>query len=246
MVIYGINPVIEALRSGAAREIHVARRSDTRMREVVQLAVSGGVRVLQTTPEALLALAGTAQHQGVAARVEASTRSWTLDEVLALDGVPLLLVLDGLEDPQNVGAIIRTADAAGVTGIIRQERRSAALGPAAAKASAGALSHARIVDVVNIARAIADLKARGIWTVGLAGEAGDAYDGLDYRPPTAFVLGSEGEGLRRLIRQECDFLVRIPMRGHVSSLNVSVAAGVVLYEALRQRAAGGAPTRPSG
>jgi 23S rRNA (guanosine2251-2'-O)-methyltransferase len=237
MVIHGVNPVLEALRAGTVHEVHLTRRTDARIGEIERLAASAGVRVVRTTPEALASLTGVAQHQGVAARVETSRRRWTLRDLVEGVASPLVVVLDGVEDPQNVGAIVRTSDAAGVTGIVRQERRSAALNAAAAKASAGALAHARIVDVVNIVRAMEELKERGVWLVGLAGDGAQAYDAVDYRPPTAIVLGAEGEGLRRLVREHCDFLVRIPMRGRVSSLNVSVAAGVVLYEAVRQRSA---------
>ncbi len=237
MVIHGINPVIEALRAGTVGEVHLVRRSEGRLADVERLAEACGARIVRTSPEALAALTGVSQHQGVAARLDPPRRRWTLNDLTEGVTAPLIVVLDGVEDPQNVGAIVRTADAAGVTGIVRQERRSAALNAAAARASAGALAHARVVDVVNIARALEDLKGRGVWTVGLAGDATHAYDAVDYRPPTAVVLGSEGEGLRRLVRERCDFLVRIPMHGRVSSLNVSVAAGVVLYEALRQRAA---------
>lgn len=239
MVIHGIHPVLEALRSGTAREVHLVRRAEGRLAEVEHLAVAQGVRVVRTSPEALAALTGVSQHQGAAARIDVHRRRWTLRDLTDGGAAPLIIVLDGIEDPQNVGAIVRTADAAGVTGIVRQDRRSAALGAAAVKASAGALAHARVVDVVNIARAMEELKSRGVWMVGLAGDGGHAYDAVDYRPPTAVVLGSEGEGLRRLVREHCDFLVRIPMLGQVSSLNVSVAAGVVVYEAVRQRAARG-------
>src|SRR5262249_26966777 len=138
---------------------------------------------------------------------------------------------------QNVGAIIRSADAAGASGVIRQARHAAPLEGAAVKASAGAVSHVRIATVVNISRAIEDLKALNVWTVGLAGEAAETYDEPDYTQPTAFVLGAEGDGLRRLVRETCDRLVRIPMAGEVSSLNVSVAAGIALFEAARQRRA---------
>ncbi len=239
-VIYGLNPVLEALRTGSVRELHVAQRLDARVQQVLQAASAAQVRVVRSSPDVLSAMAGTTQHQGVVAEVVGKHRTWSLDEVLGLGATPLLLVLDGIEDPQNVGAILRTADGAGVSAVIRQERRSAALGAAAAKASAGALSHVRIVDVVNIARTIADLKTRGVWTVGLAGEGAQPYDQLDYRPATAFVLGSEGDGLRRLVREQCDFIASIPMCGNVASLNVSVAAGVVLYEAVRQRRREGA------
>jgi 23S rRNA (guanosine2251-2'-O)-methyltransferase len=144
-------------------------------------------------------------------------------------------VLDGVEDPHNLGAILRTADAAGVDGVVVQSRRSAARDGAAAKASAGALAHVKIAEVVNIARAVEELKNGGVWTVGLAGEAAASYETIDYTLPTAVVLGAEGAGLRRLVRERCDRLASIPMRGHVSSLNVSVAAGIVLFEAVRQR-----------
>jgi 23S rRNA (guanosine2251-2'-O)-methyltransferase len=149
---------------------------------------------------------------------------------------PLIVVLDGVEDPHNVGAILRTCDAAGVTGVIRQTRHSAALDGVVGKASAGALAHARIATVVNIARAIEELKEAHVWTIGLAGDAGESYTDVDWTVPSAVVLGAEGTGLRRLVRERCDRLVRLPMLGSVSSLNVSVAAGVVLYEAVRQRA----------
>jgi 23S rRNA (guanosine2251-2'-O)-methyltransferase len=145
------------------------------------------------------------------------------------------VVLDGVEDPHNVGAILRTVDASGAHGVIRQARRAAALDGVAAKASAGAVSHVRIATVVNIARALEELKAAGVWTVGLAGDAPEPYDAVDFTLPTALVVGGEGEGLRRLTRDRCDRLVKIPMRGTVASLNVSVATGVTLFEAARQR-----------
>src|SRR6185436_13949646 len=148
---------------------------------------------------------------------------------------PLLVVLDSIEDPHNLGAILRTADAAGVDGVILQRRRSASLGGAAAKASAGAVAHVRIAEVVNVARALEELKDAGVWTVGLASEAGTPYDSIDFTQPSAIVLGAEGTGLRRLVRERCDYLASIPMRGQVASLNVSVAAGVTLFEAVRQR-----------
>ena len=149
----------------------------------------------------------------------------------------LIVVLDGIEDPHNFGAIVRTADAAGAHGLIRQTRRAAPLGTAAGKASAGAIAHMKIADVVNIARALEELKQAGIWTVGLAGDAPADYDKVDFSLPIALVLGAEGAGLRRLVRERCDFLVKIPMLGHIGSLNVSVAAGVALFEAVRQRRA---------
>ncbi|PYR71002.1 MAG: 23S rRNA (guanosine(2251)-2'-O)-methyltransferase RlmB [Acidobacteria bacterium] len=161
---------------------------------------------------------------------------YNIDHILrGASGAPLVVVLDGIEDPHNLGAILRTADAAGVDGVIVQSRRSAARDGVAAKASAGALAHVKIAEVVNIARAVEELKDAGVWTVGLAGEAADSYDAVDLTLPTAVVLGAEGAGLRRLVRERCDRLASIPMRGHVASLNVSVAAGIVLFEAVRQR-----------
>jgi 23S rRNA (guanosine2251-2'-O)-methyltransferase len=145
------------------------------------------------------------------------------------------VVLDGIEDPHNFGAIVRSVDAAGAHGVVRQTRHSAPLSGATSKASAGALAHVKIADVVNIARAVDELKDAGVWTVGLAGGASQRYDTVDFTVPTALVLGAEGTGLRRLVRERCDVLVSIPMKGQVDSLNVSVAAGVVLFEALRQR-----------
>jgi 23S rRNA (guanosine2251-2'-O)-methyltransferase len=155
--------------------------------------------------------------------------------VTGASGVPLLVVLDGIEDPHNVGAILRSVDAAGADGVVRQSRHAARLDGAAAKASAGAVSHVRVAEVVNIARALEALKAAGVWTVGLAGDAQKSYTDVDLTLPTAFVVGAEGVGIRRLVRERCDWLVSIPMAGHVQSLNVSVATGIALFEALRQR-----------
>jgi 23S rRNA (guanosine2251-2'-O)-methyltransferase len=198
---------------------------------------------------ALDRLARGSVHQGVAADLE-SLPAFTVEELVrGTEGPALLVVLDGIEDPQNVGAIVRSADAAGATGIIRQARHAAPLHGATAKASAGAVSHVHFATVVNIARAIEELKELGVWTVGLDAEADEAYDSVDYTIPTAFVLGAEGEGLRRLVRERCDRLVGIPMAGHVQSLNVSVSAGIALFEAVRQRRgenAGGARVSRKG
>ncbi len=159
------------------------------------------------------------------------------DLVAGARGHALIVVLDSIEDPHNVGAILRSVDAAGADGVVRQSRHAARLDGAAAKASAGAVSHVRIAEVVNIARALEDLKQAGVWTVGLAGEAPTRYDEVDLTLPTAIVVGAEGSGLRRLVAEKCDWLASIPMAGHVQSLNVSVAAGIALFEAVRQRRA---------
>jgi 23S rRNA (guanosine2251-2'-O)-methyltransferase len=235
MIIYGINPVIEALRAGRVRELRIGDRGDDRMRELLAIASQRGVKVQRVPGDVLARQARGGVHQGVLADVEDARGCSVADLVRGAAGAPLIVVLDGIEDPQNLGAIVRTADAAGADGIVIQERRSAALGGAAAKASAGALSHVKIAEVVNIARAVEELKDAGVWTVGLASEADATYDTIDLAGPTAIVLGAEGAGLRRLVRETCDFLASIPMGGHVGSLNVSVAAGVVLFEAVRQR-----------
>ena len=237
MIVYGINPVMEALRAGRAREIRVSDRGGDRMREVIALAAQHRVPVKRVPVDVLSRQARGGVHQGVIGDVEEAA-TYTVEELVkAAAAAPLIVVLDGIEDPHNLGAILRTCDAAGVDGVVMQSRRSAALGGAAAKASAGAVSHVRIAEVVNIARAVDELKDAGVWTVGLAGEVATSYDAIDFTAPSAIVLGAEGAGLRRLVRERCDFLASIPMLGHVGSLNVSVAAGVALFEAARQRRA---------
>lgn len=234
-IVVGVHPVREALRAGGVREVRVGGRTDGRVAEIVELATRQGVPVRRVEAAELDRLAGGERHQGVLATLGDAPRRWTLEHLVAVEPKPLIVVLDGVEDPHNVGAILRTADAVGATGVVRQERHAAALGPAAARASAGAMAHVRIADVVNVVRAIETLKSLGVWVVGMDAEGAQPYDTLDFRPSTAIVVGAEGEGLRRLVREHCDFIAALPMRGHVGSLNVSVATGVVLYEALRQR-----------
>ncbi|RPJ71102.1 MAG: 23S rRNA (guanosine(2251)-2'-O)-methyltransferase RlmB [Acidobacteria bacterium] len=245
MIIYGLNPVLEALRAGRVRGIRTSRRSDQRMQEVLQLAVRARVPIQQVETSELDRAARGGQHQGVVAEVEQAPDHTVQELVAGASRVPLIVVLDGVEDPHNFGAILRVADAAGVDGVVRQRRHAAAADGAAAKASAGAMAHVRMANVVNIARAIDELKAANVWTVGLAGDARQRYSELDLTLPTALVLGAEGTGLRRLVRERCDILASLPMQGHVESLNVSVAAGIVLFEAVRQRegAAGGGPPK---
>jgi 23S rRNA (guanosine2251-2'-O)-methyltransferase len=239
VIIYGINPVIEALRAGRVRTVRVAERGDERMRELLALAADRGVRVERVQADVIARQARGGVHQGVVAEVEGGS-TYTVEELVSgARGTPLIVVLDGIEDPHNLGAIVRTAEAVGVDGVIVQNRRSAALDGVAAKAAAGALAHVRIAEVVNIARAIEELKTLGVWTTGLAGEATTSYDAVDFTLPSAVVLGAEGTGLRRLVRERCDRLASIPMGGQVGSLNVSVAAGVTLFEAARQRRAAG-------
>jgi len=239
VIIYGINPVLEALRAGRVTSIRVAtgfgRKKSDRTAELLTLARERGVRVREVPSDVLDRESRQGVHQGVTADVE-GVKDYSIDDLVrGAKGAPLIVVLDGIEDPQNLGAILRTADATGVDGVVVQSRRSASLGGAAAKASAGAVAHVRIAEVVNIARALEELKTAGVWTVGLAGEASTSYDAIDFTVPSAIVLGAEGAGLRRLVRERCDFLASIPMAGHVESLNVSVAAGVTLFEAVRQR-----------
>jgi 23S rRNA (guanosine2251-2'-O)-methyltransferase len=235
MIVYGINPVLEALRAGRVKELRVGGRSDERIREIVALAAQHRVRITRVAEDVLGRQSRGGVHQGVLAHVEDAPVHSVQDLLEHALGTPLIIVLDGIEDPQNLGAILRTADAAGVDGVVVQTRRSAALGGAAAKASAGAVAYMKVAEVVNIARALEELKEAGVWTVGLAGEAPATYDSIDFTLPTALVLGAEGPGLRRLVRERCELLASIPMHGHVDSLNVSVAAGVVLFEAVRQR-----------
>lgn len=241
MIIYGINPVLEALRAGRVRELRIAHgpggasRKGDRLQPLLDLADERGVRVRRVPPEAIDRDARRGVHQGVVAEVADIEPCSVEDIVRGAATAPLIVVLDGIEDPQNLGAILRTADAAGVDGVVIQTRRSAALDGAAAKASAGAVAHVRIAEVVNIARAVEELKELGVWTTGLAGEAETSYEAIDLTGPSALVFGAEGTGLRRLVRERCDYLASIPMRGHVGSLNVSVAAGITLFEAVRQR-----------
>ena len=236
MIIYGLNPVLEALRGGRVRRLRVGPRGDRRVEDALALARTRGVQIERIDAAAIDRAARGGVHQGIVADVD-DPRDYSLRDLVesATADAPLIVVLDGIEDPQNVGAILRTVDGAGAHGVVRQARHAAALDGAAAKASAGAVAHVKIATEVNISRALEELKALGVWTVGLAGDAPESYDAIDLTVPTAIVLGAEGTGLRRLVRDRCDRLVSIPMRGSVDSLNVSVAAGVVLFEAVRQR-----------
>jgi len=236
MIIYGINPILEALRAKRVRAVRVADNAGGRVAEIVRAAERDGIEVRRVRPAELDRAARGGVHQGVVAELVAAA-PLDIADLLTGAAAPLLVVLDGVEDPQNLGAILRTVDAAGADGVVRQSRHAAPLDGAAAKASAGAVAHVKVVEVVNIARAVEELKEAGVWTVGLAADASKSYDELDLTLPTAVVVGAEGAGLRRLVRDRCDLLASIPMRGHVDSLNVSVATSIVLFEALRQRRA---------
>ena len=239
--IYGINSVAETLkaRGRAVEWVGMAKeRHDLRLQRLIEdcRRLSVPVRFLQRTE--LDRMAGNAAHQGVVAVTSAKQYSDLADVIAAKRGdYSLVVVLDGVEDPHNLGAILRTADAAGANGIVIPERRAAAVTGAVTKASAGASEHLPIAKVTNISRSIEELKEDNIWTVGLDERATQTYDALDYKMDCALVLGGEGKGLHDLVKRKCDFLVSIPMLGNVPSLNVSVAAAVVLYEIVRQRRA---------
>jgi 23S rRNA (guanosine2251-2'-O)-methyltransferase len=241
----GIHAIREALQAGRVFDrIVIARgRQDTRVEEIVQLARAGNVSVRFEDRSQLDRLAGSRDHQGVVALAAARAPA-TLDDILsaanaaaAQDEKGLIVLLDGVEDPHNLGAVIRTALAAGAHGVVIPERRAAGLTDTVARASAGALSHLPIAKVTNLVRAMEELKEAGYWLIGLDEHAEQPYTAVDYKIPVGIVLGSEGQGLHELTRKRCDFLVSLPTIGPVKSLNVSVAAGVVLFEAIRQRKA---------
>src|ERR1700719_64116 len=234
--IYGINSVTEALKArGRAFEwIGMAKeRHDIRLQRLIE-----DCRRLSVPVRFLDRMAGNAAHQGVVAVTSAKQYN-DLDDVIAAKRAEysLVVVLDGVEDPHNLGAILRTADAAGANGIVIPERRSASVTGTVTKVSAGASEHMPIAKVTNIARTVEELKAHNVWTVGLDERGKQTYDELDYNMDCALVMGGEGKGLHDLVKRKCDFLVSIPMLGKVPSLNVSVAAAVVLFEIVRQRRA---------
>jgi len=237
--IYGINSVTEALkaRGRAFSWVGVAKeRHDLRLQRVIEECRRQGVALRFVGRTELDRLAGNNAHQGVVAVTSAKQYN-DLDDVVEAKRGPysLIVVLDGVEDPHNLGAILRTADAAGANGVVIPERRAAGVTGTVAKASAGASEHLPVTKVTNIARTLDELKSRNVWTVGLDERGSKSYDSLDYKMDCAVVLGAEGKGLHDLVAKKCDFLVSIPMFGKVPSLNVSVAAGVVLYEIVRQR-----------
>jgi len=233
--LYGINAVQEAVRTRPIEYILVSEGAHThRVQEVIDACREAGISIRFAPRHALDRAAGTPHHQGVVAICAA--KAYDDPETLVRSAArPLLVVLDGVEDPGNLGAIVRTALAAGSNGLIIPERRAAGLSPAVAKAAAGALEHLKIARVTNLVRVLMDLKGRGVWIYGFEPQAGKHYLDLDYSGACALVLGGEGRGLRRLVREACDEVASIPLDGPVPSLNVSVAAGVVLFEAARQR-----------
>ena len=237
----GIHAVREALAARRpVQSLLIARgRHGGRLEEIVRLARTNGVPIRFEDRPQVDRAAGTRDHQGVVAMLAAET-SVSLEELLARSGSPasgLLVLLDGVEDPQNLGAVIRTALAAGAGGVVIPERRAAGLTEAAVRASAGAAAHLRVARVTNLARAMEEIKEAGYWLVGLDERAEKRHTEVDLTGAIAVVLGGEGKGLHQLVKERCDFVVSIPTSGPVRSLNVSVAAGVVLFEAVRQRSA---------
>jgi 23S rRNA (guanosine2251-2'-O)-methyltransferase len=239
--IYGINAVSEALkaRGRAFQWVGMAKeRNDIRLQRLIEDCRRLGVPVRFLSRLDLDRMAGNAAHQGVVAVTSAKQYSDLDDLVGAKRGrYRFIIVLDGVEDPHNLGAILRTADAAGADGVIIPERRATGVTGTVTKASAGASEHLPIAKVTNIARTVEELKDRNIWTVGLDERGKQTYDEIDYNMDCALVLGAEGKGLHDLVKKKCDFLVSIPMLGKVSSLNVSVAGAIVMYEVVRQRRA---------
>lgn len=243
-LLYGVNPLLEALRAGdrIPAEIVLAEGArDKRLRELIELARARNVTVRRASRSDLDRAVGNTHHQGVMARLSAASYAdaddlmSTIAMLVGTDNEPLVVVLDGVEDPRNLGAILRTSECAGVDGVFIPERRAAGLTDTVAKAAAGAIEHIPVARVTNLSRLIEQLKERNVWVVGTVADAPMSYTEWDWMRPSAVVLGGEGAGLHRLVREHCDVLVSIPARGKIQSLNVSVAAGIVLYEALRQR-----------
>lgn len=238
-MIYGIHAVEEALTArgrGFEYVAVVSGRGDNRLQRIVRLCRAAGVPVRAMPRDQLTRLANTAGHQGVVA-VTAEKQYGDLDDLLKnkRGKFSFLIVLDGVEDPHNLGAIIRSAEAAGADGVVIPERRAAGVTATVVKASAGASEYLPIAKVTNISRAIEEIKTHNIWTVGLDQHGSKLYDQIDYKMDCAVILGAEGHGLHAHVREKCDYVVSIPMMGKVASLNVSVAAAVVMYEAARQR-----------
>jgi 23S rRNA (guanosine2251-2'-O)-methyltransferase len=236
--IYGINPLSEALRSDSCpiKEVWVAEGRDlTRLQGIIDMAESKGVPIRRVERSKLDSLTASAPHQGVVGFINQFNYA-DLDMVLQRsEGTPFLLVLDGIEDPRNLGALIRTADACGVWGVIIPKDRAAGITPAVAKSSAGAVFHISLVRVINLSSTLKKIKERGIWVLGAAAEAQTDLFHQDLTIPVAVVIGGEDKGLRPLIKRECDLLVSIPMKSKVNSLNASVAGSIMLYEVIRQR-----------
>lgn len=238
-ILFGFHAVTVRLKTAPQSivEVHVdATRRDQRMRQFVERVKESGVKLFDSDDERLNKICGSSRHQGVVARVQALAQQHSLDDVLdAVEGPPLLLVLDGVTDPHNLGACLRVADGAGAHAVIAPKDNAAGINATVAKVASGAAETVPYFMVTNLARTLNELKERDIWVIGTSDTATKSLYDLDLKGPVALVLGAEGQGMRQLTGKTCDELVRVPMKGAVESLNVSVAAGVCLYEALRQR-----------
>lgn len=238
-LLFGFHAVTSRLRHEAASvdELYVdAGRVDRRMQDLLALAKTSGVRIIMADDARLNAMVGTRRHQGVVAKAEEISLARNLDELLdVIEGPPLILILDGITDPHNLGACLRVADGAGAHAVIVPKDRAVGLNATAAKVASGAADTVPYMTVTNLARTMRDLKERDIWLIGTTDDAEKSIYEADFKGGVALVMGNEGEGMRRLTRETCDLLVSVPMCGAVESLNVSVASGVCLYEARRQR-----------
>jgi 23S rRNA (guanosine2251-2'-O)-methyltransferase len=246
-LICGINPVMEALSAGARhfdRLLVVKGLRNRRISDAISRAGNLGIPLRFESRETLDRMASGIPHQGLIAVVSAKPVV-SVEKILEEARTPaLVVVLDGVEDPRNLGAILRTVEAAGADGVLLPDRHSAGLSETVSRASAGGLEHVKVASIGNVVQSIEALKARGLWVVGFDASGTERWDAVDYRRPIALVLGGEGRGIRRLVREHCDHLVSIPLFGHVNSLNVSVAAGIALYEIVRQRGAVPSHVRP--
>jgi 23S rRNA (guanosine2251-2'-O)-methyltransferase len=246
-IICGINPVLEALSSGTRHfdRLLVAKGlRNRRVTEAMRLASQRGVPLRFETRETLDRMAGEVPHQGLVGVVSAKP-VMSLEALLEQAHAPeMVVVLDGVEDPRNLGAILRTAEAAGADGVLLPERHTAGLSETVARASAGGIEHVKVARIGNVVQALEALKARGFWVVGFDAAGTERWDSVDYTGPVALVFGGEDRGIRRLVREKCDHVASLPLFGHVGSLNVSVVAGIALYEAVRQRRAVPSQVRP--
>ncbi|QDL37788.1 23S rRNA (guanosine(2251)-2'-O)-methyltransferase RlmB [Rhodoferax sediminis] len=238
-VLFGFHAVGVRLKTAPQSIIEIfyePTRRDARMRQFLERATEAGARLIEADGLRLAKLAGSHGHQGVAARVQPLAQAHSLDDLLdQVSGPPLLLVLDGVTDPHNLGACLRVADGAGAHAVIAPKDHAAGINATVAKVASGAAETVPYFMVTNLARTLGELKERSIWCIGTSDDAPKSIYQVDLKGPVALVLGAEGDGMRQLTRKTCDELVNIPMRGAVESLNVSVASGVCLYEALRQR-----------
>jgi 23S rRNA (guanosine2251-2'-O)-methyltransferase len=238
-LLFGFHAVTVRLKTApsSVREVHVdTSRRDARMRQFVERVREADVKLIESDDERLSKLAGNGRHQGVVARVEVLAKQHSLDDLLdGIEAPPLLLVLDGVTDPHNLGAALRVADGAGAHAVVAPKDHAVGLNATVAKVASGAAETVPYFMVTNLARTLNELKERNVWIVGTSDDAVDTVYDVDLTQPVALVLGAEGAGMRQLTRKTCDQLVAIPMKGAVESLNVSVAAAVCLYEALRQR-----------